>query len=927
MREDRKRRYASRVSVGTSLSSLLPAERVLTRPIDRAAYACDASFYTLTPAAVVRPIDTSEIRALHDWSRRNRIPLTFRAAGTSLSGQAVTRGVVVDVSRHWKRLAIEDGGRRVRVGPGVVGGFVNAHLARYGAKLGPDPASIESCMIGGIVANNSSGMCCGTELNAYRTLESLRFVLPSGTEIDTAAPDADAALAAAEPALVAGLTSLRDRVRSDAALVARIRSKYRIKNTMGYALNAFLDFGAPLAILWHLLVGSEGTLAFIAEAVFRTIPDLPRKSTSLLLFPDVPAACEAIAPLRDSGAKALELMDRASLRSVEGHPGVPPAVDALPPLAAAILAEYQAASGDELADAESAFAREATRLPLTSPAVFTRDPRLQSQLWAARKGLTATIGAMRPPGTSLIFEDVAFPHAHLSPGVTDLQALLAAHGYADGIVFGHAKDGNIHFILSQSFNDAASIARYERFTDELVALVVDRYDGSLKAEHGTGRNMAPFLAREWGESAHEVMREIKRLVDPDGILSPGVLLNDDPRAHVSDLKSLPRVEDEVDRCIECGFCEARCPSRDLTLTPRQRIAVRREEARRRAAGDTAGLAALRDGYDYAVIDTCATDGMCATACPVGIDTGSLVKRLRADAHSAPARAAAAWAASAFSAVEAAARAALVLSPIRADLPRRAAALPRAASQDQAAAVYLPSCVTRVLGEPRGVGRARPLPQTIVEVAARAGLPLFIPADAAGTCCGMPFSSKGLERAYAIAANRAIERAWRWSDSGRLPVVVDASPCAWSLAHAREVVTSANRARRERMQILDAVVWAHETVLPRLVIRRTLPRVAVHPVCSSVRLGTAGALAAVAARCADDVILPIAAGCCGFAGDRGFTHPELTEAATRGEAAELAQAAPCNSYVSSSRTCEIGMSRATGRPFVSFWSLVDAATRE
>ena len=898
------------MSVHESLAALLPSSRVLTRPLDLAAYACDASFYTLTPQAVVRPTDISEIQALLAWSRSSGVPLTFRAAGTSLSGQAVGSGVIVDLSKHWRTLEVLDGGARVRVGPGVVGGIVNAHLARHGAKLGPDPASIGACMIGGIIANNSSGMCCGTEHNAYRTLESLRFVLPSGTEVDTAASGAEGAFAAAEPAIAAGLMELKGSIEGDPSLVARIRRKYRIKNTMGYALNAFLDFDTPLSILWHLLVGSEGTLGFIAEAVFRTVPDLPLKSAGLLLFPSVPAACEAIEPLTASGAKALELMDRAALRSVEGRPEIPAYVSELPREAAAILAEYQARTGDELVRSESAFRDAAPRLPLTTPARFTRDPTAQGHLWAARKGLTATIGAMRPPGTSMIFEDVAFPLPHLAAGVTDLQALLVTHGYPDGIVFGHAKDGNIHFLISQSFNDAASIAQYERFTEDLVAMVVDRYDGALKAEHSTGRNMAPFVEREWGREAYAIMRALKRLIDPCGILNPGVLLNDDPRAHLTNLKSLPRVEETVDRCIECGFCESKCPSRDLTLTPRQRIVIRREQARRRAAGDAAGLAALDDGFDYAMSDTCATDGMCATACPVGIDTGALIKTLRAERHGALANAAARLAASAFGGVERMARAALLF---------RAPSLPRTVKPGAADAVYFPTCVTRTLAE-------APLAGTIVAVAARAGLTLAIPDDVHGTCCGLPFSSKGFDEAHAIAANRAIASAWRWSDAGRLPILVDTSPCAFAFATCGGVLTRENRERWEKMRIVDSIEWSHDALLPLLPIRRRIPRAAVHPACSVVKSGLVPQLLATLRACADEVVLPIEFGCCGFAGDRGFTTPELTDAATKREASELAARGPCNSYVSSSRTCEIGMTRATGMKFESFWSVLDAASR-
>ncbi|HJQ97075.1 MAG TPA: FAD-binding and (Fe-S)-binding domain-containing protein, partial [Candidatus Polarisedimenticolaceae bacterium] len=883
----------------------LPAARVLTRAWERAAYSADASFYSLTPQAVVRPMDTAEVRALFAWSRRSGVPLTFRAAGTSLSGQAVTDGVLVDVSRHWRVLEVLDRGARVRVGPGVIGGFVNAHLARHGRKLGPDPASIGACMIGGIVANNSSGMCCGTEQNAYRTLESLRFVLPSGTEIDSAAPDAETMLSAKEPAIARGLMELKARIEADPALVARIRSKYAIKNTMGYSLNAFLDHATPLSILWHLLVGSEGTLAFIAEAVFRTVPDLPAKSTGLLIFDDVPRACEAIEPLREAGARALELMDRASMRSTEGRPGTPAFFSTLGPTAAALLVEYQEEEVDRLSAREDAHRERASRLPLSLATELTRDPARQAELWAARRGLTATIGGMRPSGTSMIFEDVCFPLRHLAAGVVELHALFVKHAYPDAVVFGHAKDGNVHFLLSQSFHDARSIAQYENFTDDLVELVVARYDGALKAEHGTGRNMAPFVEQEWGAPLYDVMRRIKRLIDPDGILNPGVILNDDRRIHLKNLKALPEVEDEIDRCIECGFCESKCPSRDLTTTPRQRIVLRREQARLKAAGNLDGLSALEADLPYVSYETCATDGMCATACPVEIDTGTFVKRMREQEHGAAARAAAMLAAKNFGVVERGARTALRLPrPARfRDLPGPARPIPGTDS-GPADAIYIPSCVTRVLGE-------HALSATVVAVAARAGIRLRIPEDVTGTCCGMPFSSKGFHQAHDETQALLLKRMRVWSDDGRLPVVIDTSPCAWSLRDAR---------------VIDGIVFAHDVVLPRLTIARRMGRVAVHPVCSAVKLGLTPKLVAITRACAEETVVPIATGCCSFAGDRGFTHPELTESATRAEAREIEAAGPCDLYVSSSRTCEIGMARATGRTWVSFWNLLDEASR-
>ena len=295
-----------------------------------------------------------------------------------------------------------------------------------------------------------------------------------------------------------------------------------------------------------------------------------------------------------------------------------------------------------------------------------------------------------------------------------------------------------------------------------------------------------------------------------------------------------------------------------------------------------------------------------------------MKRLRAEGHGAIARALASATAAAFSGVETLARVALMLPlPFR-DLPGRAAALPDTGPRDGAAGVYFPSCVTRVLGAS--------LAATIVEVAARADSRLFIPPDIAGTCCGMPFSSKGFEGAYAIAANRAIERAWRWSDAGRLTVVVDTSPCAYSFSTCREALTEDNRKRFDAMRIEDAIVWAHDTLLPRLAVRRRVSRVVVHPVCSVIKLGLVAKLTATIAACTNEAVVPIEAGCCGFAGDRGFTHPELTAAATHAEAAGIAGAGVCDFYVSSSRTCEIGMTRATGRSFGSFWEVLDAASR-
>src|SRR5574341_947559 len=511
----------SSISVGPAalrdmLAAIVDRERILTRPIDRIAYAADASFYHLIPRAVVRTRTIEEIRALFRFSQQQRIPLTFRAAGTSLSGQAITDGILVEVARYWRQVAVEEGGKKVRVQPGVIGAHVNAALRPFRAKMGPDPASISTCMMGGILANNSSGMCCGVEQNAYHTLDSLTFVLPSGTVINTAAPDADDLLRQREPRLAQGLLDLRREIRAQARLADRIRSKYRMKNTTGYSLNAFLDYDRPVKILEHLLIGSEGTLAFIAEAVLNTVPDLPVKYTGLLLFPDLHAACAAIVPLRDAGAKALELMDRASLRSVENQPGIPPSIKGLPGGAAGLLVEFQEA--DETArPALEVQARESIGgLRLIEPARFTHNPSEQALLWKIRQGLFPSVGAVRKSGTTVIIEDVVFPIDGLADGTVALTGLFKKHGYDNAIIFGHARDGNLHFVITQSFNTQAAVDQYARFMDDVVDLVVRRYDGALKGEHGTGRNMAPFVEAEWGPDAYAIMQRLKSLADPQG---------------------------------------------------------------------------------------------------------------------------------------------------------------------------------------------------------------------------------------------------------------------------------------------------------------------------------------------------------------------------------------------------------------------------
>ena len=948
---------ADELSAGTpqglrrDLERIVAPERVLTRPVELVMYASDASVYRMLPRAVVLADGVTEIRELFSYARAQAVPMTFRAAGTSLSGQAQSEGILVEVARHWRGVTVEYEGARVRVRPGTIAGRVNLALTPYGRKLGPDPASISACTVGGVIANNSSGMCCGIEQNAYRTLASLTFVLPSGTVVDTAAPGAAGHFAEAEPELVAGLRALREQVHADADLLARIREKYTRKNTTGYSLNAFLDFEEPLDVFTHLLVGSEGTLAFVAEAVLDTVPVLPHKTTGLLVFPSLHAAGAAIVPLREAGATAVELLDRPSLRAVERLKGVPDYLPDLPDGAAALLVDLATADASALPGLEQRAQALVEGFDLVAPGEFTRDAARQTQYWAVRSGLFTSVGAARPTGTSVLLEDVTFPVERLADAVVDLARLFAQHDYREAVVFGHAKDGNLHFLLTPSLNEPAELERYERFMDDLAELVVDRYDGALKGEHGTGRNIAPFVEREWGSHAHAVMRQLKGLCDPDGILNPGTLLNDDPRAHLKHLKTVPTIETEADRCIECGYCEPVCPSRELTTTPRQRIVLRREMARQHVPGEppTALLTSLQGDYAYMAIDTCAGDGMCERACPVDINTGAMMKEFRAQEHSAREDRVAREVADRYAAVERAARTAVRAGRLTArtlgdrivigvtDLLRRAldaelvprwdAHMPPAApplprtSSAGATAVYLPSCTNRIFGPDDGLS----LPEALVALAARAGQSLHLPDDVAGHCCTTPWNSKGYTSGAELMAVRTAEALVRWSDGGRVPVVMDASSCTLGLRGLGHLLPADLRERYEAVTVLDSLDYLSQVLLPHLVVDRKVDSVAVHAVCSVHHLGTVPQLEALAGAVADRVVNPVSAGCCGFAGDRGWLHPELPAAALEHEAAELADEQH-DAYVSSNRTCEIGLSRETGRSYRSVVHLLEEATR-
>ena len=921
--------------------------RVLTDDLTLIATSADAGCYRRIPRIVLKPVNEEEvIRALRILHRHN-VPVTFRAAGTSLSGQSVTDSVLLQArGDHWKDCEVLERGRLIRTGPGITGARLNQILAPYGRKFGPDPASINSAMVGGIIANNASGMSCGIHANSYATIASARIILADGTLLDTADPASRTAFREKKPELINTLQGLGFSIRSDPALVARIREKYSIKNTTGYSLNSLIDHEDPIEVLLHLMVGSEGTLGFISEATFRTEAVKPYRASSLIYFRDLYSACEAVPRLRDASVPAIEIMDREALRSVEEQPGIPEYIREFGEGVTALLIDLEAESRESLDQLINATEQALSGFSLLRDFEVTADPGQIAAFWNVRKGVFPSVGGMRKPGTSVIIEDIAVRPGHLTEAVLEMRQMLDELGYDEAVIYGHVLDGNLHFIFSQDFNDPKEVEKYRGMIERLTRMVVEKYNGSLKAEHGTGRNMAPFVAYEWGKKLYGIMKQIKTAFDPEGILNPEVIITGDPELHLKHFKPMPLVDESVDRCIECGFCEINCLTTGYTLTARQRIVVQREMVLLQEriglngsdAPDRQRLRNLVRDYRYQGEGSCAADGLCAVSCPLSIDTGTLIKKIRAREHEKRrlAMPVARWASRHMGTIHSAVELGLGamalfgrLLPLKKVLfwdrhmPRparsgkigisRSPAPPseRHAGGKAPEVVYFPSCINQSMGTSVRDPVKKTLPEVTVEVLEEAGYRVIFPEGMRSLCCGTPWESKGFH-ALADAMSARLEAALlKASDGGKIPVLCDTSPCIYRM----------KRVLSGKLSLYEPVEFIHDHLLHRLKLHPSQQQIAFHVTCSSRKMGLDEKFQRVARACTGHPLFPEEVGCCGFAGDKGFSDPALNRWALRNLRPVLNGT---GEGYSNSRTCEIGLSRNSGIDYRSVMYLVHRA---
>ncbi|WP_088210589.1 FAD-binding and (Fe-S)-binding domain-containing protein [Shewanella sp. Shew256] len=928
-------------AVYKELIQQLGESAVSNDPVRRFAWSTDASYFRIVPEIVVHADTLEQAKQTLAIARAHKVPVTFRAAGTSLSGQAIGEGILLILGHDgFRTIDISPDSNKITLGAAVIGADANAALKPLNKKIGPDPATLASAMVGGIVSNNASGMCCGTAQNSYQTIASAKLLFADGTELNTGCDKSKAAFTQSHGELLDSLASLAKLTRSNEVLAQRIRKKYSIKNTTGYSINALVDFEDPFDLINHLIVGAEGTLAFVEEVTYHTVDEAKFKASAMAVFFNMVDAASAIPPIIGDSVAAAELLDWASIKAVTGKKGMPDWLNELPEGAAILLIESRANDAQTLESYTQDVIAKLAHIKTERPISFSSDANVYSKYWAMRSGLFPIIGGERPKGSSVIIEDVAFNVEHLAAAAADLTELFHKHDYPEGVIYGHALAGNFHFIITPTFASQADIERFQGFMQDVAEMVIHKYDGSMKAEHGTGRAVAPFVEMEWGADAYTLMKRIKHIFDPEGLLNPGVILNDDSTVHVKNIKPCPVVDDFVDKCIECGFCEKTCPTSALNFSPRQRIATLREIERLEQSGDKAAADKMRADAKYDVIDTCAACQLCTIACPVDNSMGQLVRKLRTPYISTTEQKVLDFQAKHFGAVNqvistgfdvlgvihkitgdgitnALMKTGRLLSkevpywnpdfPKGGKLPK-----PSPAKAGQETVVYFPACGGRTFGPTPKDPDNRTLPEVVVTLLERAGYNVITPEKTRDLCCGQMWESKGDFKNADAKRQELIDVVSKMSNGGKIPVLVDALSCTYRTLTGNPQV-----------QITDLVEFMHDKLLDKLSINKKV-NVALHLGCSARKMKLEPKMQAIADACSSQVLKPAGIDCCGYAGEKGLYKPEINASALR-NIKKLIPVEIKEGYYAN-RMCEVGLTQHSGISYRHLAYLLEECSR-
>lgn len=957
-------------------------DRIYTDYLRRFAYGIDASCYAYVPRVVVRAVNENEIISLFALSQKYNTPLTFRAAGTSLSGQACSDSVLVLANAFWQDIEIIGNAESIKCSCGVIGVEANEALKPYGKKIGPDPATINNAMIGGIFSNNSSGMCCGVKQNSYNTIKSARFILHNGTILDTsenAKPNESIeSFLQKHKDKADALLALREEILQDKELCELIKRKFAIKNTTGYSINALLDFSEIKDIINHLFIGAEGTLGFVSLVEYECVEDYAYKACALLFYENLALGAKAVEILaaNESLVSAAEIMDYACLDSARGLDSAPSELERIESGACAILVQLESSTQKELDSKIAHISKELESVPSLFGVHFSSDEKLMASWWKIRKALLPLAAGSRPSGSIVITEDICFPISTFAQGIDSITKLFDRFNF-QGIIFGHALSGNVHFIITPNLNDEKESQAFGEFMEAMVDSVI-ALQGSTKAEHGTGRMIAPFVEKEWGAKAYAINRRIKEIFDPHSLINPDVIISDNPQIHTQNLKQSSEVEDFINQCMECGFCEKVCPSRELTLTPRQRIAVRKEIARLEAllsvdSMDSKGvmesgaetrseaiadfsqkdnaqkLKELKQGYKYFGIETCAICSMCSLSCPLEIDSGKIASKLSPATKGTFSRFIAAQTAKHFSSTLSLAKGGLRIANFSSNmlgkntlsnlsnkikfLPYIPRSLPRANAyrleskdsnaQSQVAVIYFSTCINRTFAPQSSLKDTRALQEVFESLCEKANVSVVYPQNLNNLCCGKAYKdypqSAEAKRKEVYKALDSTMRELSGKGIEQIHIVCDHSACSYELKESIKELDST-------LTILDMPECIESTLLPRLHITPLDEDIALYAMCSTRKGKWDKVLESIAKTCTNgEVIIHSKTQCCGFAGNKGFDRSELNASALR-ELGEFYKDRKLRLGFSSSSTCEIGLNDKTNITWQNLIYLVDRVSK-